>query len=453
MRRDMINPETSILALCFKYPDMLPVIRTKVAVKMFTSKKNAQIFWSCLKLKDDNKLVDSVTISQYIKSNKKAYAVFDDESVLFNCLSEITTTEVKASSYQDYSELIVNNYRKQFAVDETRKSADKMKDGADVTSVVETLGENLRETERLSSKPFNSFLGIAEEEIDQIELRAERGPIGLDELFVPMAFDSLGKFIKGFRYGSLSLLGARPAMGKTTFAVALAADAARRGIKTLFISIEMDKSEIAQKMLSHASGIHFNRVLEGFSLEQSDWDSLLKAKSDYHDGWADNLAIDDESSTPSEVLRSINWGINEGYKYIIIDHLHELVFDDRRSHISLQEAMGDYVKRLRNMSQRNNIAVLALCQLNREVEKRSSKIPLPSDLGESGQLERVAHNVIMLYRDEVYNRASEHKGELDVVVAKARGGQTGIATMDFDGGRNLVQDQIYELKAKGNYGE
>ncbi len=54
----MINPETSILALCFKYPDMLPVIRTKVAVKMFTSKKNAQIFWSCLKLKDDNKLVD-----------------------------------------------------------------------------------------------------------------------------------------------------------------------------------------------------------------------------------------------------------------------------------------------------------------------------------------------------------------------------------------------------------
>lgn len=55
----------------------------------------------------------------------------------------------------------------------------------------------------------------------------------------------------------------------------------------------------------------------------------------------------------------------------------------------------------------------------------------------------------MLYRDEVYNRASEHKGELDVVVAKARGGQTGIATMDFDGGSNKVQDQVYELKAKG----
>ena len=114
-----------------------------------------------------------------------------------------------------------------------------MKDGEDVTTVVETLGENLRETERLTSKPFKSFLDIAQEETNQIEARANRGPVGIDELFVPMAFDSLGKFIKGFRYGSLSLLGARPAMGKTTFAVALAADAARRGIKTLFISIEL----------------------------------------------------------------------------------------------------------------------------------------------------------------------------------------------------------------------
>ena len=446
----MINPETSLLALCIKYPDMVPVIRTSISDKMFTGRKNAEIYKACLKLKDNNKLVDSVTLSEYIKSDKKANEVFDDETVLYTCLSEITTTEVKASSYQDYTDIIVNNYRKQFAVSETRKSADKMKDGADVTSVVETLGENLRETERLTSKPFNSFLDIAREETNQIELRAERGPVGLDELFVPMAFDSLGRFIKGFRYGSLSLLGARPAMGKTTFAVALAADAARRGVKTLFISIEMDRSEIAQKMLSHTSGIHFNKILEGFSLEQSDWDGLLGTLSKYHEGWDTNLAIDDESSTPSEVMRSINWGINEGYKYIIIDHLHELVFDDRRSHISLTEAMGDYVKRLRNMAQRNSLAVLAVCQLNREVEKRSSKIPLPSDLGESGALERVAHNIIMLYRDEVYNRASEHKGELDVVIAKARGGQTGIATMDFDGGKNIVKDQIYELKAKGD---
>ena len=88
----MINPETSLLALCIKYPDMVPVIRTSISGKMFTSKKNAEVYKACLKLKDNNKLVDSVTLSEYIKSDKKANAMFDDESVLYTCLSEITNT-------------------------------------------------------------------------------------------------------------------------------------------------------------------------------------------------------------------------------------------------------------------------------------------------------------------------------------------------------------------------
>ena len=107
----MINPETSLLALCIKYPDMVPVIRTSISDKMFTGRKNAEIYKACIKLKDNNKLVDSVTLSEYIKSDKKANEVFDDETVLYTCLSEITTTEVKASSYQDYTDIIVNNYR------------------------------------------------------------------------------------------------------------------------------------------------------------------------------------------------------------------------------------------------------------------------------------------------------------------------------------------------------
>jgi replicative DNA helicase len=205
----------------------------------------------------------------------------------------------------------------------------------------------------------------------------------------------------------------------------------------------MNKAEITQKMFSHVTGIHFDKILEGYSFGDNDWNQLANALSKYKEDWSENLFIDDTSETTGDVLRSINWAINEGIRYIIIDHLHELSFNERKSHISLTEAMGDYVKRLRNVAQRNKIALLALCQLNREVEKRASKIPLPSDLGESGSLERIAHNVLFLYRDEVYNQASQHKGEVDVVIAKARGGNTGIATMDFDGGHNVVKDQSY----------
>ena len=138
----------------------------------------------------------------------------------------------------------------------------------------------------------------------------------------------------------------------------------------------MNKTEIAQKFISHASGIHFNKILEGFTFEEQDWTDMAEMLGHENEAWSKNLSIDDKSETTIDVMRSINWGINEGYKFIIVDHLHELAFDDRRSHISLTEAMGDFVKRLRNTAQRNNVALLALSQLNREVEKRSAKIPI-----------------------------------------------------------------------------
>ena len=152
-------------------------------------------------------------------------------------------------------------YRKSYTAAEAQKTAEKIKSGEDASSQVDILSEKVQQVERSSSRPFSSFLEIAREEIEEISKRNDKGEVSMSELFVPTPFASLNNFIYGFRYGSLSLLGARPAMGKTTFAVALAADAARRGIKTLFISIEMSKTEIAQKFISHASGIHFNKIL------------------------------------------------------------------------------------------------------------------------------------------------------------------------------------------------
>tara|TARA_R110002020_G_scaffold460262_1_gene678693 strand:+ start:1626 stop:2975 length:1350 start_codon:yes stop_codon:yes gene_type:complete len=439
-----INPETSLLSICLNYPDLIPKIKTLVDGRMFADKRYREIYLSALELYERGSIVDGVTITEEIRKNSSSLKVFGEPDAIQNCFSDIKSAgHVQAGSFEEYSDIIVNRFRQSYAVKETRKTADLIKDGKDVFSVVEDLGEKVQEIERVSSKPFDSFIEIAESEVEQISKRADKGPVGMDEIFVPMAFNSIGRYIKGFRYGSLSLLGARPAMGKTTFAIALATDSARRGIKTLFISVEMNKAEITQKMFSHVTGIHFDKILEGYSFGDNDWKELAEALSKYKEDWSDNLFIDDTSETTGDVLRSINWAINEDIRYIIIDHLHELSFNERKSHISLTEAMGDYVKRLRNVAQRNKVALLALCQLNREVEKRASKIPLPSDLGESGALERIAHNVLFLYRDEVYNQASQHKGEVDVVIAKARGGNTGIATMDFDGGHNMVKDQSY----------
>jgi len=431
----MISAELSLLSICFTYPDLLPKVRTLVQPYMFLDIKNNAIYNAALDLYDTGASVDNVTVSSHILNNKKLSSKFSNDIDVQDSIMNIRDVDPVADNFKDYTVIIVNNYRKSHAAKVAEKTAKNISDGADASSEVEALSETVQELERASTRPFNSFLGIAEEEINEMTKREEQGEQSMNDLFVPTPFESVNNFIYGFRYGSLSLLGARPAVGKTTVAVALAADAAKRGIKTLFISIEMNKNEIAQKMFSHTSGVHFNKLLEMHKFEQGDWDAILKMRAEQNEIWAKNLSVDDTSETPAEVMRSINWAINEGYKYIIIDHLHELPWGERRSHISLTEAMGDFVKRLRNKAQRNQVAVLALCQLNREVEKRSSKIPMASDLGESGALERVAHNILFL------NRAEHHKGEVDVIIAKARGGTTGIATLDFDGGTNKVQDQ------------
>ena len=436
----MNRAESNLLSICLTYPDLLPNIRAVVQPEMFANKRYGIIYNTALELYDKDVAVDSVTVSAEIMDDKTLLAKFGEEAVVNQYLDEIKDIPPKAENFLDYSDIVVKVYRKTYTAAEAQKTAEKIKSGEDASSQVDILSEKVQQVERSSARPFSPFFEIAQKEVGEISRRNEKGEVSMSELFVQTPFTSLNNFIHGFRYGSLSLLGARPAMGKTTFAVTLAADAARKGIKTLFISIEMSKTEIAQKFISHASGVHFNKIIEGYTFEEQDWTSMAEMLGQENEAWSKNLSIDDTSETTVDVMRSINWGINEGYKFIIVDHLHELAFDDRRSHISLTEAMGDFVKRLRNTAQRNNVALLALCQLNREVEKRSAKIPISSDLGESGTLERVAHNIIFLYRQE------QHKGEVDVVVAKARGGQTGITTLDFDGGTNQVNDQ------KGNYG-
>lgn len=430
-----MTAEQSLLSICLANPKLLPTLRTMVEPGMFANKKNGLVYNTALSLHDNGGVVDEVTVGAEIINNNKLLNTFGQDINVQDWLMDIKEIEPKPDNLKEYSQIIVKAYRKSHASKEAQKTAEKIKDGADASTVVENLSETVQQLERTSSRPFSPFLGIAQDEITQLTERSEKGEQSMDDLFVPTPFSSINRFIYGFRYGSLSLLGARPAIGKTTVAVAMAVDAARKGIKTLFISIEMNKTEIAQKIFSHTSGVHFNKILEGYTFAPDDWSSIFSMMGNEQEAWAKNLSIDEKSETPTDVMRSINWAINEGYNYIIIDHLHELAFDDRRSHISLTEAMGDFVKRLRNTAQRNNVAVLALCQLNREVEKRSSKIPMASDLGESGTLERVAHNILFLYR------AEHHKDEIDVVVAKARGGTTGIATLDFDGGTNKVQDQ------------
>ena len=141
----------------------------------------------------------------------------------------------------------------------------------------------------------------------------------------------------------------------------------------MMVSIEMTEAEIAQKMLSMNTGIPTANLIQSSTLTEDDLEVIGDTVQKNSDNYALNFSIDDSSETPSDVLRCIQRAVNDGYRLIVIDHLHELAFDERRSHISLQEAMGNFVKRLRNMAevQRSHTGIVSnLIVMLRSVHRR-----------------------------------------------------------------------------------
>ena len=434
-----MNPESEIIGLMIDDNSLIGEIRARVSPGAMSDPKNREVYRTILELSEIGSPIDKAILSATIVESSSFLKDFGgNEDAVRNVVNSYSSS---GENYIEYCNIINSYYHRSHAKHEVKRAEKRLMEGESVIEVMHDLHDSVDKTDKITSKPFQPFSEVMQDEMLDISTRMDPE---WDEkrLYVPSPFRSLNHFIRGFRYGTVSLLGARPSMGKTTFAINCMVDAVNRGVKTLFISIEMNKSEIAQKVISHSAQIPINKIIQSSLMTVDDHERMAQQRLDNAERWGTHLVVNDSAATPSEVLRTLNWGVSEGYQYIIIDHLHELSFDDRRANVSLTEAMGNFVKHLRNVAKRDNVALLALCQLNREVEKRQAKIPMMSDLGETGALERTAYNILFLYRDEVYNPGSDKIGECDVVIAKARSSSTGILTLDFDGATNTFKDQI-----------
>ena len=424
--------EREIIAECLHNSDVIPNLRARLSPMAFFDSSYKEIYKKALEMNDEGAVISPYTVQLELASNGS------DVSDSLTQFEEYHQQDTKV--FQDYIERLNVRFQKAFASRELANASEKIRKGESIEEVMTQTEDRIRSASMQSRTPFRPFAEVIRDEMRGIGVRSDPD-YDIDSFYVPLPFRSMTPFIKGFRYGALSLLGARPSHGKTTFALNCINHSVYNGVKTMMVSIEMTEAEIAQKMLSMNTGIPTANLIQSSTLTEDDLEVIGDVVQKNSDNYALNFSIDDSSETPSDVLRCIQRAVNDGYKLIVIDHLHELAFDERRSHISLQEAMGNFVKRLRNMAKKYNVAILALCQLNRDVEKRAQKTPVMSDLGETGALERAAFNILFLYRDEVYNPSSQRSGECDVIIAKARDSRTGLVTLDFQGAVNRFKDQ------------
>lgn len=237
----------------------------------------------------------------------------------------------------------------------------------------------------------------------------------------------LDRILGGLQPSDLIILAARPSMGKTALAMNIAE---KCGVPVLVFSHEMDKEKLSFRMLAGKSNINLTRLMTG-RLIPEDWSNLTDAAGTLSDL---PVFIDETPSLHySEVKRRARVMFKKhGIKMVIVDYL-QLMRGDGGAKGNREAEISSISRALKAIAKELSIPVVALSQLNRELEKRSNKRPELSDLRESGQIEQDADVVMFIYRDEVYNKDpnNPNKGKAEIIISKHRNGPTGTAIVNF----------------------
>ena len=240
---------------------------------------------------------------------------------------------------------------------------------------------------------------------------------------VPSGFTDLDYRTAGFHGSELILIAARPAMGKTAFALNIATNAAlRANVPVAVFSLEMSKEQLVNRILCSESMVDSNKVRTG-KLEEDDWTKLAETIGPLSEA---EMYIDD---TPGINIMEIRakcrkLKIEKNIGLVVIDYL-QLIQGTGKRNGSREQEISEISRSLKILAKELDVPVIALSQLSRAAEQRPDHRPMLSDLRESGAIEQDADIVMFLYRDDYYNPDTEKKGVAEVIIAKHRGGSTG----------------------------
>ncbi len=240
---------------------------------------------------------------------------------------------------------------------------------------------------------------------------------------VPTGFTELDYKTAGFHPSDLILVAARPAMGKTAFALNIATNAAVRAkVPVAIFSLEMSKEQLVNRILCSEAMVDSNKVRTG-KLEEGDWAKLASAIGPLSES---EIYIDDTPGISVTEIRAKcrKLKLEKNIGMVIIDYL-QLIQGTNRRNGSREQEISEISRSLKILAKEINVPVIAVSQLSRAVEQRPDHRPMLSDLRESGAIEQDADIVMFLYRDDYYNPDSEKKDIAEVILAKHRGGSTG----------------------------
>ena len=414
-------------------------IADRVAEGDFYRNDHRIIFRAIRNLEEKSQPFDAVTLSEWMDKNGQ----LEDAGGLayLGRLAKETPTAANLVAYAD----IVRErsvLRQLIAVGTDIASSGFKTDGRSSRELLEEAEKRVYQIAEQDMRGRGGFQDIKDlltktvEEIDFL-FQSEGNVTG-----VPTGFDKFDESTTGLHAGELIIVAGRPSMGKTTFAMNIAENAAI-GHKTpvAVFSMEMPGEQLAMRMISSLGRIDQHHIRTG-QLTDEDWPRITSAVHMLSEA---RLFIDDTPAmSPGEVrARARRLKRKHGLGLVVVDYLQLMQVaggsENRATEIS------EISRGLKALAKELEVPVIALSQLNRSLEQRTDKRPIMSDLRESGAIEQDADLIVFIYRDEVYNEDSPDKGMAEIIIAKQRNGPIGKSVLTFLGKYTKFENYIPEM--------
>ena len=282
-------------------------------------------------------------------------------------------------------------------------------------------------TERRTSEDYAPLSDIMQGTLNEIEAISNRDG---EMVGVPTGFAELDSLTNGLHPGQLVILAARPALGKSTLGLDICRNASiKHGITSVIFSLEMSRNEIVMRLLSAEAQVSLQHMRSG-TMTEADWAKMANKMGVVSEA---PLFIDDSPNMTLMEIRAKCRRLKQRHnlKLVVVDYL-QLMTSGKRVE-SRQQEVSEFSRSLKLLAKELEVPVIAISQLNRGPEQRQDKRPMLSDLRESGSLEQDADMVVLLHREDFYERESPRAGEADFIVAKHRNGPTANITVAFQG--------------------
>jgi len=417
-----IEAEQAVLGAIFLQPSSLTLASELLIPEDFYRAAHQRIYNAMLELSDKGEPVDLVTVTAEL-----ADANLLEEVGGVSYLTDLANSVPTAANIEYYGKIVEEKSILRRLI---RTATTIAQDGYTREDEVEVLLNEAEKTimevaQRKNAGAFQNIKDVLVQTYDNIELLHDRKG---DITGIPTGFTELDKMTAGFQRNDLIIVAARPSVGKTAFALNIAQNVATKTDENVAIfSLEMGADQLVMRMLCAEGNIDAQRLRTG-SLTPEDWGKLTMAMGSLSNS---GIYIDDTPGIRVSEIRAKCRRLKQesGLGMVLIDYLQLIQGSGRTD--NRQQEVSEISRTLKELARELKVPVIALSQLSRGVEQRQDKRPMMSDIRESGSIEQDADIVAFLYRDDYYDKESENKNIIEIIIAKQRNGPVGTVSLAF----------------------